>query len=253
MKYQKKSFRRKTNKKKAAKMSKKSVRKTYKKRTRSKKLQLVRPVPTGFSNSTTRLVYKPSYSKKLYQTLGPQCHFTNLGSGGQTSAINEQVTSVPYVIYSGSNIMGLANECMQRLDTNADNVTSAEVQTYNKSYKLYIDKVVSQTTYTNAAATNVEIEIYDLVAKTTAQTYTSPDSDWNQAITDEAVLLASGNNLNTPYCTPTNFKRFNMNWSVVKRTKCLLVLGVLINMCLRLSLKELLILNMLICMLKLEV
>lgn len=210
----------------------KSVKKMGKRKTIKKysKLQIVKASPTGCSYSSSALVYKPAKGIKVAKLLAPTSVFDNVSSFGFSSSVGKQgIADGPFPIFEGSAINALVTSGLRRLDATGSATTRPTIQTGQKNFQILLELARQEITISNASSANVEVIIYNLVAKVTKSATVSPASDWNNGIDDERSGIPnsfpSAHDAYSYYAEPTQVKRFNQNWSVLKKTVITLGVG----------------------------
>lgn len=222
----KKSYRKvRKSRKNVKKFSKKlSKRSRIKKRS---KLQVVKATPTGFSSSLATITYKPGVGVKNMKYLGQSSVFDFLTAFGGIGDVNKTMIMANQNMYvlTGTAIGVLCDSSLKKLDATGSVVTSPLIQTGQKSFKILLDSCNQEITCTNASATNITFDIYNLVAKVTKVATSNPATDWTLGLADETVGSSPAPDAYTIGSNPLAVKRFNMNWGLLKKTTVSLGVG----------------------------
>jgi len=207
-------------------MSKKYVKKNSK---RLSKFQLVKSIPSVTSYSSCKIVYKPSPGQKILKLTTPMAIFDNCNAGGFNSNQSKQgLWDDPFPMFQGTAINTLTASGLRVLDRTGSVSTAPNLQVGQRSFRILLERAYSETYFSNAGATSCELVIYDLVAKTTKAVGVTPATDWANGCTDEQLgipnTFPAQHDPFSPFAEPTQVKRFNQNWTVVK--KVVITLGV---------------------------
>jgi len=219
---------------KKSRRTRKNVKKLVKKVSKRKgikkysKYQVIKPVPTGFSHSYLTVTHKPGFGQNLVKFIGQPSVFDNVASFGFVSGVNEQGIYAPPVtyLYSGAAIVVLANSAMRRLDATGSVATRPLIQAGQRNFKILLQEVMCETSFTNASPANITFDIFWLLAKTTKEISDDPGVDFLDGLADENVgVTSSPVSAYAIGCNPLQVKRFNINWTLLKKTSVSLGVG----------------------------
>lgn len=161
-----------------------------------------------YSKSVNLVGRRNKFVKKVGAALGSKVSLTQNSSGRMTSNIGQQSASTIGYQFGGVDLNTLLGKY-------------SAVGT--KLQSMFLDKATSRISLINQDPGNVEIVIYDLIARQSASGLQSlgvdPQSLWSVGASDEG-----GNNI-CPYQTPFVSKLFTEQWKIKKATKIILGTG----------------------------
>lgn len=169
------------------------------------------------------------FTKQLYKRVSPQFIYANksnrlFGTAGQqaiqTYYLLDNVAAQPTTDNDFNNMADVANNGELYADTGALGLIYP-VKSYSpKTVKYFIDQVTAKYMMTNQENTNVELFIYDLVAKKDGSI--TPEGAWSGGLTDEGGNASYRNTVGiSPFVSP----QFNAYWKVLKKTRVVLGTG----------------------------
>lgn len=196
-------------------------------RRKKKKSSIVHSPATGQSNSALTIKFKPIKLNKQFNTMHPPFTFDQIDGFGCFSEIGLQKPQTIFVSGMGGNsastspiavqINYLANKAGATLTTaGAVNTGAVTVISGQRSNKVLLNSSSNILEFTNQGPATCNVTLYNLMCKSSAETFQYPETVWAQGLSDQTGI--DGNSNLTPWTGPTTSKRFNMNWKVMKKT-----------------------------------
>jgi len=193
---------------------------------RSHESAIIKSPSEGISNSRTVLAYKMQKINKLWHKISEPTTITvNVSGDGESSLNNQVAVGVGTMVYGGPsssgtsngiqlNIKELYNQCMLNTGATANDT----INSFNTIKKLLIDHIWCESLLTSSCSDLMFIDIYDCVSKITQPSLEAPALTWANAIASETANT-SGFAVGNYNQNPTQFKKFNIKWKVIKKTR----------------------------------